>query len=278
MLLHSDRVEFATRDAPGLHARRWLPAATPAGIAVIVHGLAEHGGRYDELAARLGARGLAVYALDHRGHGRSAGVRAFIPSAAAIVGDLGAFLANVRARHPGLGVTVIGHSFGGAVALLAALDYPARIDRLVLSAPAVATDPKLPRVRLLVGRLLSAIAPTVGILKLPAAAVSRDPAVVAAYRADPLVWHGAIPARTVVELLGAMRQIGLRAAELSVPVLVMHGGADALVPLRHNAPVYARLPGGLATLRVYEGLAHELFNEPERAAVYADLENWLDRA
>ncbi|MBS0394717.1 MAG: alpha/beta hydrolase, partial [Proteobacteria bacterium] len=131
--------------------------------------------------------------------------------------------------------------------------------------------------RLALARLLSVVAPGVGVLRIDPAALSRDPAVGRAYAADPLVHHGAVPARSIVELLAAMEALAREAPRLSRPVLALHGTADALVPLPLVEPVYARLGGADVTVRRYPGFRHELFNEPERAAVYADLEDWLAR-
>jgi alpha-beta hydrolase superfamily lysophospholipase len=125
-------------------------------------------------------------------------------------------------------------------------------------------------------RLLSAVAPGVGALTLPASAISRDPAVVRAYEQDPLVYRGSIPARTLAELLGAMKSFPQRAAQLRVPVLVQHGTADSLVPYDANRPLYAALGQPKArAIRTYDGLFHEIYNEPERDRVIADLEGWL---
>jgi acylglycerol lipase len=259
-----------------LFKQAWLPDGEARAAVVLVHGLAEHSGRYGELVTRLTARQVAVYALDHRGHGRSTGPRAYIESFDWLVEDVTARIRAARDHHPGRRLYLIGHSLGGAAALLAALDHPELVDGLVLSAPAVGADPEIPRSRLLVGRLLSALAPTVGILQLPAAAISRDPVIVRNYENDPLVYRGAIPARTVVELLGAMQRISGRAGELRVPTLVMHGTGDALVPLALAQPLYAQLGAPDLTVKLYEGFYHEIFNEPERSRVYADLEAWLD--
>jgi alpha-beta hydrolase superfamily lysophospholipase len=259
-----------------LFIQSWLPDGEARAAVVLAHGLAEHSGRYGELVARLTARQLAVYTLDHRGHGRSTGARAYIESFDWLVDDLTQRIRAARAQQPGRRLFLIGHSLGGAAALLAALDHPELVDRLVLSAPAVGADPDIPRARLAVAQLLSALAPIVGILKLPAAAISRDPFIVRNYENDPLVYRGSIPARTVIELLGAMQRIGQRAAQLRTPTLVLHGTADALVPLKLAQPVYARLRAPDLTVKLYEGLFHEIFNEPERDRVFADLEAWLD--
>lgn len=260
-----------------LFTQSWLPGAEPRGAVVLAHGLAEHSGRYEGLVRLLTGRGFAVHALDHRGHGRSDGRRAYVDSVDAVVADLGALVATAGASHPNCRITLLGHSFGGAVAILLALKRPDLIGHLILSAAAVAADPDIPPLRLLLGRVLSRIAPTVGVLTLPAAAISRDPAVVLAYERDPLVYRGSIPARTAVELLAAMDRIGARVATLAVPALVMHGTDDALVPLRFAREVYARLPA-TSSVREYQGLAHEIFNEPERAVVFSDLCQWLDAA
>lgn len=133
----------------------------------------------------------------------------------------------------------------------------------------------MPRFRLIVARILSRVAPYSGALKLPADAVSRDPAVVDSYEHDPLVYRGAVPARTAVELLDAMSQFPARALELRVPVLALHGTADRLVPLAAVQPVYDRIGSADKSIVLYPGLYHEVFHEPERAAVFADLEGWL---
>jgi acylglycerol lipase len=259
-----------------LHTQRWLPERAARATVVLAHGLAEHTGRYGELARRLTARGLALYGLDHRGHGRSEGPRANIERFKYVVADLATLIAGVRAEHPDRPLFLLGHSMGGAVALSYALQNPTLLDGLLLSAPLLAVDPKVPALTRLAGRVLSVVAPSVGLLTLDANRISHDPVVVREYENDPLVFHGAIPARTLVELLAALRWLAARAPELRVPVLALHGTADRIVPLQFVAPVYARLGSPDCTVHRYEGLYHELFNEPERARVCADLEAWLD--
>ena len=266
--------EFRGTGGARLHAVCWSPATGSHSAVVLAHGLAEHGGRYGALVERLVARGHRVYAPDHRGHGRSEGARAYVERFDWLVEDLDRVFVRARAAHAAP-ATLIGHSMGGAVAFAYALRHPANVARLVLSAPLLATDPSPPRVRLAAARLLSRVAPRVGALKLPADTVSRDPAVVRAYEGDPLVYRGAISARTLVELVDATSRFAAGAAGLRTRVLILHGTGDALVPLRHCAPVYERIDPRLRTLRTYDGLYHELFNEPERAAIYAEVEAWL---
>jgi alpha-beta hydrolase superfamily lysophospholipase len=265
------------QDVP-LYGQAWLPDREPAAVLVISHGLAEHCGRYAQLAERLVAeRGYAVYALDHRGHGRSGGERANIGRFQYVVSDLSTFVGRAQRQHPDAPAFLLGHSMGGAIALACAVRNPAGLKGLVLSAPALASGQAVSRAKAWLVRLLSRVAPNTGALTLPADAISRDRAVVRAYESDPLVFRGAIPARTLVELLDAMAGFADAMPKLRVPVLVQHGTADSLVPLAAVKPLYDRLgSANLRTVRLYEGLYHEAYNEPERDRVIADLEAWLD--
>ncbi len=259
-----------------IHGQAWLPERAARAIIVISHGLAEHGGRYAGLASRLVEKGYAVYALDHRGHGRSGGERANIDRFDYLVSDLGTFIGRAQRQHPDTPVILLGHSMGGAVALACALKYHNVLRALVLSAPALAAGEAVPAPKLWMAKLLSAVSPNTGALTLPASAVSRDPAVVRAYENDPLVYRGSIPARTLVELLAAMRHLQEKAHELRLPVLIQHGTGDTLVPIAAVQPVYQHLGQSKSrTLQVYEGLYHEVYNEPERDRVIGDLEAWL---
>jgi len=273
MRIQTDRQ--ASAGGGDIHVQSWLPATTPRGVVVLVHGLAEHCGRYAELVGRLHARGLAVYALDHRGHGRSPGPRALIGRFDWLARDVATRVEAAHAAHPAVPLYLLGHSMGGAVALASVLAQPRHVAGLVLSAPAVGADPHVPALQVAVARLLSRLAPTVGVLRLPAAAISRDPAVVQAYERDPLVHRGPIPARTAVELLDAMRGFAGSAGRLRVPTLVLHGTADRLVRIEHAQRVWRAFGTPDLTVHRYEGLYHEVFNEPERARVYADLDAWL---
>jgi len=260
-----------------LYAQGWLPGTAPRAVIVVSHGLAEHGGRYETLAGELVQRDYAVYAVDHRGHGRSSGPRANIDRFSHLVSDFCAFTGRCAREHLDTPVFMLGHSMGGAVAFASALRLQHALRGLVLSAPALATDQKVPPLQEMFVRFLSVVAPDTGALALPANAVSRDPSVVARYEADPLVHHKAIPARTLVELLGAMQGFPASARELRLPTLILHGTADTLVPLAATRPVYQAFGTRDRIVKLYDGLYHEVFNEPERERVTADLFRWLER-
>ena len=271
--------EFTTAGLGGLdlYAQAWLPDDHVRSVIVVAHGLGEHSGRYANLAEALVGAGHAVYALDHRGHGRSPGARANIERFEHLVSDYGAFAGRAARQHPDAPVFLLGHSMGGAVAFATALRLPGAVRGVVLSAPALAAAETATGSHKLLARVLSTVAPNTGVWRIDAARVSRDPTVVQKYLADPLVHHGAVPARTVVELLDAMEGFLLQAPKLRLPTLVLHGTRDALVPVEATRPVYQALDAQRRTIKYYEGLFHEVFNEPERAQVIGDLLHWLAR-
>lgn len=246
------------------------------GIVVIAHGVSEHSGRYAHVAERLNAEGYDVYALDHRGHGRSEGGRANIDRIASTVVDVGTLIGLARERQPpGRPLFLLGHSMGGAIALEFALERQDEIDGLVLSAPAAALE-AASRFELAAGRVLSVVAPGLGVFPVDPSTVSRDPEVVRDYETDPLNYHRKLPARTVAELAGAIEAFPERLPGLTVPLLVMVGTADRLVPTDASRMVNAEAGSPDKKLIEYEGLYHEILNEPEQDKVMDDLCAWLD--
>lgn len=259
----------------GIHHQSWRPDGPARGVVVLAHGASEHSSRYAWTGQRLAERGYALHALDHRGHGKSDGPRAFIDRMSHAVADLDRLVALAREAHPGVPLFLLGHSVGGCIAIAHALEHQGKLDGLLLSAPVAALAAASLPLRL-AGRVLSVVAPRTGVYRVDAAAVSNDPEVVAAYEADPLNHHGKLPARTVAELADAVEGFERRAAELSLPLLVMHSPQDALVPYEGGEMIHARASSQDKTLLRYDGFAHELLNEPERDRVLADIAGWLD--
>jgi alpha-beta hydrolase superfamily lysophospholipase len=273
-------VGYSTGTMPGAsggarHTCCWTAAAAPVGVVVLAHGLAEHSGRYHWLATRLARRGYIVHALDHRGHGRSDGRRADIVSFDDVVSDVGTLFKRATDAQPALPRFVLGHSMGGAIAFDFAARSSAHLHGLLLSAPLLGMDAATPAWRIALVRMLARLAPGVGAITLPSDTISRDPAVVSAYDNDPLVSRGAIPARTIAELFEHVGAFGALAPRLQTPVLVMHGTADRLVPFANVRSVVQALGSRDRTLKLYEGLYHEILNEPEREQVCSDIEGWL---
>jgi len=265
--------EFAGVRGLRIQYRTWLPTGEPRGAVVIAHGFAEHGGRYAHVAERLVAEGLAVRAPDHRGHGRSGGRRTSVRRFDDYVDDLTTVIQQVRKKWPRR-VVLLGHSMGGLIALRLAVRASVRIDGLVVSAPA-ACPRDVSKLTLTVGRALSWLAPNAGVIRLPLNRISRDPGVVDAYKHDPLVFRTPIRARLGTEMLAAMHQVEVGLPDLRTPLLVMQGTADGLVDPGCGPHVYERAGSPDKTLKMYDGLWHEIFNEPERDHVLDDLAGWV---
>ena len=254
----------------------WTPDS-PKGIVVISHGLAEHSSRYGHVADRLNDAGYAVYALDHRGHGKTDGTPGNVERIAYVRGDLDSLLTQARGEHPALPVFLLGHSFGG----LAALEYvvsrgQSGLTGLVLSGALVDPDAGNAIQRRLAG-ILSAVAPNLGVVPLDATTVSRDPAEVKKYVEDPLNYHGKVRARSGAEIIAAVTRVVAGLPGVTLPVLVMHGAQDRLVPPGAAELIAERIGSTDKTLTLYDGLYHEIFNEPERDAVLGDVVTWLDK-
>lgn len=251
----------------------WLPDGEADAVVAIAHGAAEHGGRYAWVAGELAGRGHAVYALDHRGHGRSTGQRALVDRLDRAAADVQALVALAGDAHPDVPVFLLGHSMGGLIALAHADRHQRELAGLVLSSPlAVLEAGGAARAAV---RALSRWAPRLPIVAIDAATVSRDPEVVRAYERDPLNHRGRLPARTVGELAAAVGALPGRLPELRLPVLVLRGSADRLVDPAGGELVAERAGSDDCTLLSYDGLYHELLNEPERDRVLADVAGWI---
>ncbi|NLU64083.1 alpha/beta hydrolase [Rhodococcus sp. HNM0563] len=255
---------------------RWSPDnAEIAGVMVLAHGLGEHARRYDHVAERLSELGLAVFAPDHRGHGRSGGKRLHAREMSDFTGDLDSLVDIATQAYPGLPVFLLGHSMGGAIALAYALDHQDRLTALVLSGPAVIVTSGTPSIVVEIGKVIGRFLPDLPVQKLDSNAVSRDPAVVAAYQADPLVHHGLVPAGIARVLIDNEQSLPQRLPSLTLPVLVLHGTADALADPAGAQLIADRAGSQDLTLKLYDGLFHEVFNEPENDRVLGDLVDWL---
>jgi alpha-beta hydrolase superfamily lysophospholipase len=253
--------------------QRWRPARSARAVVVIVHGASEHSDRYQHVAAGLLSDDYAVYALDHRGHGRSDGPRALIDRLDRAVADLDHLVVKAQAQEA-LPVFMLGHSMGGTVAVRYAVVHQDRLAGLVLSGPLAALQ-AAPAPMRLAGRIISAVAPSLPLVAIDASQVSRDPEVVRDYQADPLVHHGRLPARTVAELAAAIDRFPDAVAAITIPTLVLYGTADRLCPPAGSTMLGERITAADKHVKAYPGLYHEILNEPERASVLGDIRAWL---
>jgi alpha-beta hydrolase superfamily lysophospholipase len=259
-------------DGTPILVRRWLPAGEPWAYALLVHGLAEHSGRYEDVGVWMAAAGLDVTAYDLRGFGASGGRRAWADRWARHHDDLQERLAVIREDAAGRPVALYGHSLGALVALGYVVADPPRpaADVLILSAPA--TDSSLPGWQKRLAPILARMAPTMEVKNaFDGTILSRDPAVAERYLADPLNYHSTTT-RLGADAMAEQMRVLAALDRLRIPTLVIHGGDDRLVPTATSEP-FANLP--TVTRRVHPGLRHESHNEPEGQSVIADAVAWL---
>ena len=261
----------AARDGTPLALRHWaVESGEPWASLVLVHGLAEHSGRYEHVGRQLAEAGIDAWALDLRGFGASGGPRASVDRWSQLHDDVEARVVAVRSMEPGRPVVLFGHSLGGLISLGYVLDGRARPDLLVLSAPAV--DAEIPRSQRILIAVLSRIAPGVLIPNgVDVDALSSDPEVRGRYLSDPLNQHRST-ARFARAGLAEQQRVAASLHRLSIPTLVVHGGDDALVPPAASVPLEG-MPG--VTRRVYPGFRHELHNEPDGPRVVNDVIAWI---
>lgn len=264
------------RGTSRLWRRTWQPPGQARAALLLVHGLGEHSGRYANLARQCTDRGIAVFALDHYGHGRSEGQRGHVERFSVYLDGVRALLERVREEQADVPLFLLGHSMGGLIAAAFLLEAQAGLRACVLSGAAFKSDAEPAAVVMWIARLISWLAPTVPTLALDPAGVSRDPEVVRAYVADPLVHHGKLSARLIVEMKGAMQDTLARAPEITLPLLILHGEDDVLTSPAGSREFHDRIASRDKTLKTYPGLYHEIFNEPEKDAVLADLTDWLE--
>ncbi|PLW70900.1 alpha/beta hydrolase [Pseudohalioglobus lutimaris] len=260
-----------------IYYQTWTPETPPKAVVLIVHGAGEHSARYASLAQHCCAHDYAVAAIDHIGHGKSDGTYGHMESLQHHLDTLAIFRDRVAEAFPGLPMVLLGHSMGGLISACFLLEHQNKFAGCALSGPAIKTDLEPGFFQTLTIRLLSRLAPKLGVLQLDPAGVSRDTEVVRAYCEDPLINHGKMSARFVSELFKGMRQIQERAGEITLPLLVMHGEADVMTAPGGSRFIHDAARSEDKTLKLYPGLYHEIFNEPERDQVYADLIEWCDR-
>ena len=264
---------FDAHDGTKLWRRHWLPTAPERGVLIIQHGLRDHSDNYDRLARRATAMGFSVWAMDLRGHGRSAGPRVAPDPWEDYVADLDQFVGIVAAAEPGQPLFLYGHSMGGPIVTLEVIEHRRAFAGLILSAPALNLG--VPPLVVASVRLLGVIAPELGAMKLDPYSFSTDPAIGAAMVKDPLVEQGPGPARTAAGLADAAARIFDGIDRLTLPILALHGTADQLTAPSGSRALVERAPSADKTLRIYDGFAHDLVHEPEGHRVEDDVLAWL---
>ena len=267
---------WKTSDGLDMYARGWAPQGMPKAAIMLVHGHGEHVARYDHVAAALTGKGYALLGFDLRGHGRSGGSRGHTPSYDTLMDDIASFSQQTDLRYAGLPRFLYGHSLGGNLVLNYALRRKPDLHGVIATGPwlKLAFDPPASQVTL--GRLMNGIAP--GFTqhsKLDTQGLSHDQVVVAAYEKDPLV-HDKISARLFVAIYESGLWALEHAAEFPLPLLLMHGAADPITSARASQE-FTKKAGNQATLKIWDGLYHEIHNELEKAEVFNTMLDWLGK-
>jgi lysophospholipase len=268
---------FTGSDGVDIFYRHYQAEAEQACL-VIAHGLGEHSGRYIPIVERMLPMGISVWAADHRGHGQSGGKRGHVLNFMQYLTDLHLMIKQAREESAEGGKCfLLGHSMGGLIAVYYAQQYPEFIDGMVASSPALGMIVDVPAAKRILGAFMSLVWPglTMG-NELDAANISHDPEVVSGYENDPLV-HDRVSCRFFTEFMAAMETVNLQAPSFNVPMFMQVAGDDKLVSAKASNQFFESLTVPDKTLRVYEGLYHEIYNELEarRKKVLEDLEDWL---
>ncbi len=257
-----------------IFVRSWRPESKPRAVVVICHGVNSHSGQYVWVGEQLAESGLAVYALDLRGRGRSDGERFYVEDVADYVSDVAATVALARSRHPGVPVFLLGHSAGGVVSSVYVLDHQAELAGFICES--FAFQVPAPGFALAAIKGLSRIAPRLPVLTLKNEDFSRDPKAVEALNSDPFIAQEAQPAMTVAALVRADERLREEFPRITLPLLVMHGTADKATVCHGSEFFYQTAGSRDKTLRLYEGHYHDLLNDTGKQGVMADIKAWID--
>ena len=263
-------------DGTSISFRSLSPKKTTA-VAIILHGYAEHGGRYEEMMKALAAQGIATYAPDHRGHGQTAEILGYVDDLDAIIGDVLLLRTLAEKEHPNCPVFVLGHSMGGMLTLIHAQRYPANLAGIIVCGAGILVPANIPKVMVKLSMFLGRVLP-----KLPVQPffepdkLSRRPEVVEAVKVDPLFYRGKIRARTGSEILYGMKSARSALPELTLPALVLQGGQDRVIEPKASTTIMERIASSDKTYEEYAEARHELFHEPERHEAIALVAQWIN--
>jgi acylglycerol lipase len=257
-----------------LHRQSWLPAAPARAVIQIAHGLGDHAGRHDRLATNLAGAGYAVYALDQRGHGYSDGPRATVREFDDVVAELAVAISIAQSEQLGLPTFLIGHSWGGLLSLVYAAQHQHRVSGAVVAATAFRSQAIPAALRAAMATLGCAL-PLLGTRKLPFELATRDPAAARAFHTDALAYRRRVRAATAAQSLAAIHRLHTQLPTITLPILLLHGTADAIAPPANSIYVNDHIGSTDRTLKLFDGLYHQLFNEPEYEAITTTVLDWL---
>jgi alpha-beta hydrolase superfamily lysophospholipase len=256
----------------------WLPEGEPKAVLFIVHGLAEHSGRYMHIVNHFVPLGYAVYGHDYFGHGKSEGTRVFVKQFEDITKPLEKYFDMVRTFQPNKPIVLVGHSLGGLISSRHLLDHQSNYVGAILSGPLIKPSDQPSPFLLFLLNWVAAIIPKLGVRQLESDVMSTDPKEVEGYVSDPLVHPGKVTAGISAAMFGAMSYVTSHASQITLPLLIVQGGADATVDPAGAQLLHDTVGSSDKTIKVYEDYYHEVFNEPKarRGKVFQDIQDWLE--
>jgi alpha-beta hydrolase superfamily lysophospholipase len=260
-----------------LYYQSWLPEGSPRAALMIIHGLNEHSGRYENFANRFVGKGFAVYGLDLYGHGKSEGTRSYVEDFSQFIEDHFLYLQKIKGWLPDCPVFLIGHSMGGLIGTLFLIDHPGQISGAVFSASSVQVPDYISSLTIKMGHIMSKIMPKLGIIQLDLSGLSRNPEVIQAYKDDPLVHSGKTTARISAEMNNAIDRVAAEAHQVNTPLLILHGGADYIVSPSDSTYLHQLVSSEQKELIIYKDFYHEIYNDFDHNLVFQDVTNWLDK-
>jgi alpha-beta hydrolase superfamily lysophospholipase len=261
----------------GLYYRHWPTRANTKGVVMLIHGLSEHCQRYEHLAAHLNQAGYALSSMDLPCHGKSAGIRGHVDSIDVFENAALGLYQRIKSSHPDTPIFLLGHSMGGLLATRLLLNHQHKFQGALLSGAAIQSPQEPPQWQIAIIRLVAKLFPKNQMLALDASAVSRDPKVVEQYMADPLVSKDKLSAQFLVCIRNAMQECKDGAASINLPLKVMHGSDDVMTAPAGSQWLYDTVSSKDKQLTLYDGLFHEIFNEPEGESIFTEMVSWMDQ-
>ena len=259
-----------------VYYQSWLPEGEPKAVMLVIHGLAEHCGRYMNVVDYFIPRGYAVYGFDQIGHGNSEGTRVYVERFEEYITTTKTFIDMVQTWQSGKPVFILGHSMGSLIGAVYLLDHQDGLSGAIISGTMVKVPDHVTATTVTMGKVLSRLLPKAGVVGIEAEHICSDSAVVDAYVNDPLVYTGKTTARLAAEMLKAMQSFPSKASQITLPMIIVQGGEDKLVNVEDCQLLYDMVSSTDKTVKVYDGFEHEVFNEPGREIVFQDIHAWLE--
>jgi len=263
------------QNSNGLYYRHWTTQETPKAVVMLVHGLGEHCQRYDALGSHLTDAGYALSSMDLPCHGQSEGKRGHVDNFDVFQQAALSLYKQIDTRYPDTPVFLLGHSMGGLIAAHLLLNHQDKFNGALLSGAAIQSPQEPPGWQVAIIKAIAKLFPKAAMLQLDASAISRDPKVVETYMNDPLVSKDKLSAQFLVSMTNTMDACKNDAGKINLPILIMHGSADVITAPQGSQLLHDSVSSDDKTLTVYQGLYHEIFNEPEAQSIYAEIVDWM---